>query len=91
MLTSLNGRIPLVVDGGPTAAGIESTIVAVENGALRLLISGDVGPDYTIEISTDLTNWQALSTTNPPAVPFFWLDRNASNSPMRFYRLLLGP
>lgn len=42
VLTSLNGRIPLVVDGGPTAAGIESTIVAVENGALRLLRPGPI-------------------------------------------------
>src|SRR6185312_10733069 len=31
----LGGRIKLVVDGGPTQVGVESTIVKVEDGALR--------------------------------------------------------
>jgi L-threonylcarbamoyladenylate synthase len=40
---SLAGRIPLVLDGGACAAGIESTIVAVEDiGALRLLRPGPI-------------------------------------------------
>ncbi|MDN2583679.1 L-threonylcarbamoyladenylate synthase [Aquibium sp. ELW1220] len=38
----LGHRIPLVVDGGPTPVGIESTIVKVENGELRLLRPGGV-------------------------------------------------
>ncbi|MDQ4088144.1 MAG: L-threonylcarbamoyladenylate synthase, partial [Pseudomonadota bacterium] len=32
---SLGGRIPLIVDAGPTAVGLESTIVAVTGGGLR--------------------------------------------------------
>lgn len=39
---SLGGRIPLVVDGGPCRAGIESTIVAVDGDRLRLLRPGAV-------------------------------------------------
>lgn len=39
---SLAGRIPLVLDDGPAAVGIESTIVAVEPGRLRLLRPGSV-------------------------------------------------
>jgi L-threonylcarbamoyladenylate synthase len=40
---SLAGRIPLVLDGGACAAGIESTIIAVEdNGQLRLLRPGPI-------------------------------------------------
>lgn len=42
VLKSLAGRIPLVIDAGPTSAGIESTIVAVENGTMRLLRPGPV-------------------------------------------------
>lgn len=42
VLKSLGGRIPLVIDAGPTSAGIESTIVAVERGALRLLRPGPI-------------------------------------------------
>lgn len=39
---SLGGRIRLIVDGGPTMHGIESTIVAVDGGRLRLLRPGPI-------------------------------------------------
>lgn len=42
VLRSLDGRIPLVIDDGATAGGIESTIVAVSNGQVRLLRPGSV-------------------------------------------------
>jgi len=42
VLKSLGGRIPLIVDAGPTERGIESTIVAATGGSLRLLRSGPV-------------------------------------------------
>lgn len=42
VVSELGGRIPLVVDGGPTAHGIESTIVAVEGHTARLLRSGPI-------------------------------------------------
>jgi L-threonylcarbamoyladenylate synthase len=42
VLASLDGRIALIVDGGPTACGIESTIVAATGGPLRLLRRGPI-------------------------------------------------
>ena len=39
---SLDGRIPLIVDGGPCAVGIESTIVSVEGNRLRILRAGPI-------------------------------------------------
>ncbi len=42
VLASLGGRITLIVDAGPTAHGLESTIVAVGEGGLRLLRRGPV-------------------------------------------------
>jgi L-threonylcarbamoyladenylate synthase len=42
VLASLNGRIPLVIDGGATQRGIESTIVAATGGPLRLLRRGPI-------------------------------------------------
>jgi L-threonylcarbamoyladenylate synthase len=39
---SLGGRIRLIVDGGPTAHGVESTIVAVDGSRLRLLRPGPI-------------------------------------------------
>jgi L-threonylcarbamoyladenylate synthase len=48
VLRSLDGRIPLVIDDGATSGGIESTIVAVEGGTVRVLRPGPltfVAPD----------------------------------------------
>lgn len=51
VLASLGGRIPLIVDGGPTHHGLESTIVAVTDGKLRLLRPGPV--DLGLELEAD--------------------------------------
>jgi L-threonylcarbamoyladenylate synthase len=42
VLASLGGCIPLIVDGGPTTHGLESTIVALTGGGPRLLRPGPV-------------------------------------------------
>jgi L-threonylcarbamoyladenylate synthase len=42
VLKTLDGRIPLILDGGATQAGIESTIVGFAEGAIRLLRPGPV-------------------------------------------------
>src|SRR5215217_3073218 len=42
VLKSLGGRIPLVIDAGPTERGLESTIVAATGGSLRLLRPGPI-------------------------------------------------
>lgn len=43
--SELDGRIPLILDGGATEHGLESTIVKVEGGGLRLLRAGPVTPE----------------------------------------------
>jgi len=48
---SLAGRIPLVLDGGPTSVGLESTIVAVEADRLRLLRPGSITMEMLAEAS----------------------------------------
>lgn len=42
VLASLDGRIPLVIDAGPTSHGLESTIVAVVGHEIRLLRHGPI-------------------------------------------------
>jgi L-threonylcarbamoyladenylate synthase len=42
VLDELDGRIPLIVDAGPTMHGIESTIIAVRNGRMELLRRGPI-------------------------------------------------
>jgi L-threonylcarbamoyladenylate synthase len=43
--TDFGDRIPLVVDGGPTPVGLESTIVKGEAGTLRLLRPGGIAAE----------------------------------------------
>jgi L-threonylcarbamoyladenylate synthase len=42
VLASLGGRIPLILDGGPTKLGLESTIVAYDGDRPRLLRPGPI-------------------------------------------------
>ena len=45
VLKSLGGRIPLIIDAGPTARGIESTIIGATGERLRLLRPGPIAVD----------------------------------------------
>jgi L-threonylcarbamoyladenylate synthase len=45
VLKSLGGRIPLIIDGGATERGLESTIIAATGGGLRLLRPGPIRID----------------------------------------------
>jgi len=51
VLKSLGGRIPLIIDGGPTERGLESTIVAATGGTLRLLRPGPLQIDALMDNS----------------------------------------
>jgi L-threonylcarbamoyladenylate synthase len=42
VVKSLGGRIPLIIDGGATERGLESTIIAATGGELRLLRRGPI-------------------------------------------------
>jgi L-threonylcarbamoyladenylate synthase len=49
VLDELNGRIPLIIDGGPTQHGIESTIVAVRVGKIDILRRGPITKEQLSE------------------------------------------
>jgi hypothetical protein len=70
----------------PTAASI-----VLNNGQLGFQISGQAGPDYAVQISSNLFDWSTLFTTNSPAMPFSWTDTNAATLPAQFYRIKVGP
>lgn len=42
VLEELDGLVPLIVDGGPTTHGLESTIVALRNGRIEILRRGPI-------------------------------------------------
>ena len=59
--SQMDGRIPLIVDGGPTSVGIESTVVDLSGDRVRVLRPGMISveaisavlSDYKVEIDSD--------------------------------------
>jgi L-threonylcarbamoyladenylate synthase len=70
VLASLGGRIPLIVDAGPTERGIESTIIAATDGILRLLRRGPVEVPQAVEIhSGEIESPGQLASHYAPVKP----------------------
>ena len=66
----------------------------LSNGSFNVIVSGDAGPDYTIETATNLLPavlWTPVFTNLSASPPFLWSDITASNQPQRFYRVRLAP
>ncbi len=96
-------KIIVTDSGSPNLSATQSFTIGVLNPARPLLVpgpftasqfgfsvTGSLGPDYLIRVSTNLVNWTPLLTTNPPALPFGWKESTA-DVPQRFYQILLGP
>ena len=69
VLKSLGERIPLIVDGGPTGRGLESTIVAATGGPLRLLRPGPIAVDAEIATSEKVEAPGQLAKHYAPSKP----------------------
>lgn len=75
VVKTLGGRVPLVVDAGPTERGLESTIVAAGDGPLRLLRPGPTQVDALREDSGAIEAPGQLASHYAPSKP---LRMNAS-------------
>jgi len=69
VLRSLGGRIPLIVDGGSTTQGIESTIVAATGGPLRLLRRGPIEVDAAPASRSKIESPGQLASHYAPSKP----------------------
>jgi L-threonylcarbamoyladenylate synthase len=69
VLKSLGGRIPLILDSGPTERGIESTIVAATGGPLRLLRRGPIAVEAEMVASDIVEAPGQLASHYAPAKP----------------------
>jgi len=49
VLDELDGRIPLIIDAGPTEHGIESTIIAIHDGKIDILRRGPITAEQLSE------------------------------------------
>ncbi len=67
---SLSGRVPLILDAGPCAVGLESTIVAVGHGGqLRLLRPGPIDLGLNLERSGTIEAPGQLASHYAPCKP----------------------
>lgn len=70
VLKSLGGRIPLIIDAGPTRQGLESTIVAVDtDGSMRLLRPGPIDLGLVATGSTAIEAPGQLASHYAPTKP----------------------
>lgn len=61
VLEDLDGRIEMVLDGGPAGAGIESTVVAAEGGEVRILRPGALTREAIAAVLAELDPPVALA------------------------------
>jgi L-threonylcarbamoyladenylate synthase len=69
VLAGLGGRIPLILDGGPTEHGLESTIVALTGGPPRLLRPGPVDLGLELDSSPGVESPGRLASHYAPGKP----------------------
>jgi hypothetical protein len=74
----------------PGAPRLDLRIVS---GLTGLVIDAPVGPTYRIETTTDFgaSNWTRLVELLLPSRPFTYVDLQATNAPVRFYRARVVP
>ena len=88
VLKSLGGRIPLIIDGGATERGLESTIVAATDGALRLLRPGPIQIEASLERGAGIEAPGQLASHYAPSKP---LRINASSAEAGEFLIGFGP
>jgi len=67
--------------------------ISYAGGQFNFTVTGQVGPDYEVQVSTNLAGggWTSLYTTNSPPSPFTFTDSNVGTAPVQFYRIVVGP
>jgi pectin methylesterase-like acyl-CoA thioesterase len=66
--------------------------VSFSGNQLSITVNGGtVGPDYVVEVSSNLTDWQTLVMSNTPPEPFLFTDTNNQTAPAKYYRIKLSP
>jgi L-threonylcarbamoyladenylate synthase len=88
VLKSLEGRIPLIIDAGPTERGLESTIVAATGGPLRLLRPGPIAVEAEHATGARIEAPGQLASHYAPSKP---LRLNATSAAADEYLIGFGP
>lgn len=81
VMSELEGRIPLIVDGGPTSFGVESTIVSVDQERIKILRSGPV----TIDELEKFGEVEIAGRGDTPSAPGQLESHYAPRTPMQLF------
>jgi len=79
VLDELDGRIPLIVDAGPTEHGIESTIVAIRDSKIAILRRGPI----THEQLSEFADIVSVTVTQRISAPGQLPSHYAPTTPLR--------
>ena len=69
VVEELDGLIPLIIDGGPTRIGVESTVVSINKGKIRVLRKGPVTAEELSEYTSDERVTTDNAITSPGQLP----------------------
>ena len=95
VLDELDGRIPMIIDGGPTEHGVESTIVAVHDGKIAILRRGPITHEQLSEFAevVSVTGTRRISAPGQlpshyaPTTPLRLIDAAEDFSPQENERV----
>ena len=80
----------VVTFAGLDASASPGLSVSIGGNGPMLTLNGPAGMQYTLLSSTNLSTWQTVLTTNPPAMPIVWTDTNTAAC-ARYYTVQYGP
>jgi L-threonylcarbamoyladenylate synthase len=95
VLDELEGRVPLIIDAGPTEHGLESTIITVQNGTIRILRRGPITAEQLSEFAGvdmaaptgKISSPGQLPSHYAPKTPLELIETAESYSPQQHQRV----
>jgi len=75
VLDELDGRIPLIIDAGPTEHGIESTIVGIRDGKIMIFRRGPITHEQLSEFAEVTWMSAASGISSPGQLPSHYAPR----------------
>jgi L-threonylcarbamoyladenylate synthase len=87
VMNSLCGKIKYILDGGPCEIGLESTIIDISKGQIRILRPGAITPEMLQEATgLEVVKYKQMTTTDPSA-PGLFKRHYSPNTKLRLFEV----
>jgi|GEM_PF-6923631 len=83
-----NGALITLTAGSSSGVGGQVRTFTVTGGTATMSFAGIPGYKYNVQVSTDLSSWSTLWTTNAPASGLFRFTDGSAPTPTAYYRLM---